>query len=74
LGLVRDELMQPTALAILEAEIQTTLNQATANQASEAQALKEREASLYKEIDNLVQALALVGASAAIAARLQAAE
>ncbi len=74
LGLVRDELMQPTALAILESEVQTTLNQATANQASEAQTLRDREATLHKEIDNLVQSLALVGASADIAARLQAAE
>ncbi|WP_368408582.1 recombinase family protein [Caldimonas mangrovi] len=74
LGVVREELMHPEALVDLHDEVRAAVAAATASQTERCDALQRRQNELQREIDNLVQSLALVGVSAAIAGRLKAAE
>lgn len=76
---LRDELLHPSALAELQAAVRAQLASQARERSSAAAApsqasARKRLAELQGEISRLVDALATVGISAAIAGRLQAAE
>jgi site-specific DNA recombinase len=74
LGIVRTDLLSSSALA----EVQALVNQILAEQrralAESAEASRKRLAELNREIDNLVNAIAEFGVSAALRSRLKTAE
>jgi site-specific DNA recombinase len=76
LGVVRAELLAPEALAELHGAVRRALaSQARdAGTAHDEKARRTRQAALRQEIDRLADAVAQLGLSAALRARLQAAE
>lgn len=74
LAVVRDELLSPQTMASVEAVARQAVRDLTADSRQTERQAKARAAELAREIDNLVNALAAVGTSPAIVARLQAAE
>lgn len=74
LGALRDELLAPAAIAELQAEVRTVLAERTAATRAEQQGARQRLQALRGEIEHLVDAVATVGLSNALQARLAAAE
>lgn len=71
---VRDELLQPNALAELQAAVQAILAARQREVGGGQETARKRLQALEAEIARLVDAIATVGVSASLAARLQAAE
>lgn len=74
LGVLREELLAPAALAELQAEVRRLLAQAGQSARQGLQAGQQRLQALHAEIDRLVDAVAAVGISPALQARLASAE
>lgn len=74
LGVVRDELLAPAALAELQAEVRRLLAERGKASRSERTAAQARLQTLEGEIGRIVDAIAAVGVSQALQARLAAAE
>lgn len=74
LGVVREELLSPAALVGLQRAVQRMLEQALHTGGAGAKAPQARQKALQAEIGRLVDAVAQVGLSSALQARLQAAE
>jgi site-specific DNA recombinase len=73
LTVVREELLSPAALTELQQAVRAALSRGRGDQAGAA-AAKKRQAALQSEIGRLVDAIAQVGLSEALRARLAAAE
>lgn len=74
LSVVREELVSPEALAEAQAAIKASLSERRRTMASKIREHRERLAELDGEIQRLVDAIATVGLSPAVATRLRAAE
>ncbi|MBK1686239.1 recombinase family protein [Rubrivivax gelatinosus] len=74
LGVVRQDLLAPEMLAHLQASVRAAIRAATAQDSRAARAAAARQAELRGEISRLVDAVARVGISDALRARLEAAE
>lgn len=74
LASIREELMSPAALAELQDNVREILAQVRQERAGKARALRERLAQLDGEVQRLVDAVAAVGISPALQARLESAE
>ncbi|MBK1711264.1 hypothetical protein CKO43_00545 [Rubrivivax gelatinosus] len=74
LGLVREQLLAPEMLAQLQASVRAGLRAATAQASRAGKASAARQAELEGEISHLVDAVAQIGLSEALKARLAAAE
>lgn len=73
-SVIRGRLLSPAAAALFEKEFKAAVTQAVEQQAGSAAAVKTRIQHLEKEIGRLIDAIATVGASDALAARLKASE
>ncbi len=73
-GLLREELLHPEAMADLHGEVLRLSAERTRGAGAAAVSAKARLAELQAEIDRLVDAVATLGVSQALAARLKAAE
>lgn len=74
LGIVREELLAPEMLARLQAAVRAGLRAAATQTTAAARAAAARRQELKGEISRLVDAIARIGLSDALQARLQAAE
>jgi len=74
LAAVRDDLLGADALAHVRRQVRALISDAEAGAEKTARAAEQRRRALVGEIDKLVQAIATVGISAALAERLRGAE
>ena len=74
LSVVKEELLDPAAIAEVKRLVRELLSNAAADGAKRRQSMTARKSELDREIGNLVQAIASVGISPALQARLVAAE